>query len=199
MSAIRSHGPRNQRIDARRAPRRDVAGDDAATAPRSAEVTAKVSGSRTLTFGQQVRREIGDVRASAAPRPSASPSGDEQRGRGPSTSRSTDPRLRAERHPHADLARALRDRVVRDAVEADRGQQQRERAERRQHDHVIAERRQRLGDLILERPDVEHRRASDRVCCTSRRTAGGERRGVCRRRARAARPPGCSSAAAADR
>ena len=91
-----------------------------------------------------------------------------------------------------------RHRVARHAVEPDRRQHQRQRAEHRQHQDVHLQRLQRVADLLLERAHVEHRqrrvelarRAADRI---------RQRRRVTGRCARAASPAACSSGSAAGR
>ena len=58
-----------------------------------------------------------------------------------STMPRTRPRVGAQRHAHADLARALRDGVGQHAIEADRGEQRRQQRERRREraDHAVEE------------------------------------------------------------
>ena len=57
-------------------------------------------------------------------------------------------RLRAERHPHADLVRPLRDAVGHHSIEPDRRQRHRDACEHEQHDHRHA----LAGDRQIEPP-----------------------------------------------
>ena len=68
-------------------------------------------------------------------------------------------RRRAEREPDADLLRPLLDRVRHQAVDADRRQQQRRRAEHRHQPHVEALARGRARHDFAHRADVRHRQA----------------------------------------
>ena len=64
---------------------------------------------------------------------------------------------RAERHPHADLARAERDEVRQHAVEPDGGEQQRERAGQAQERRRGARREERRPEVRHERLHLVHR------------------------------------------
>ncbi len=68
-------------------------------------------------------------------------------------------RLRAERQADADLLRPLLDRVGHQAVDADRGEQQRAAAEDRHHPHVELLPRHRQRDDLVHRLDVGDRQA----------------------------------------
>ena len=66
-------------------------------------------------------------------------------------------RLRAERQAQAELLRALRDRIGRDRVDADRREHQRDDGQDDEDRSEDAVRPARLGDRLVERPDVEER------------------------------------------
>lgn len=66
------------------------------------------------------------------------------------------PRSRAERHGHADLVRALRDGIGKDAVQSDRGEQQREQRERAEQDGVLRRHRQLARHDLFDRLDLRH-------------------------------------------
>src|SRR5687768_15861924 len=88
--------------------------------------------------------------------------------------------LRADREPHAELARALLDREREHAVDADRGKQQRDAGEDREQDHRRLAPVERDLDPLVERADVEHRllgidaqdRVADRLREPARRELG---------------------------
>ena len=73
------------------------------------------------------------------------------------TSHQTCGALGAERHPHADLLRPLRDRVRRDRVEADRRQRERDQREHAEHRAEHLELPSSLRERRVERHDAEER------------------------------------------
>ena len=70
------------------------------------------------------------------------------------TSRKTSAALRAERHPHADLMRALHDEERHHAVDSDGSQHERDRGKDSDQDDRKPPRRDRIGGDLLERPHI---------------------------------------------
>ncbi len=75
----------------------------------------------------------------------------------PITSFSTSLALRAERHPNADFARALRDRVRHQAVNPEAGERQRDDGEDGQQQHGETPGGDRLRHRLFHRAHVEDR------------------------------------------
>ena len=91
------------------------------------------------------------------------------------------PRRRAQREADGDLRGPLRHAVVDDRVDADRRQHQQQRPEHQEHPRRHAPQHQVAGDVLGQRPHVEHRQA---------RIEGRDARGGWRRRRR----PRCRAA-----
>ena len=146
---------RQHRIDPRRAAGGDVAGE---RGDRRASNDARAGDRQRIAAGDAVQLTARRSGSSAhdATRPSTSPDADQHQHLAHHQPDDV-ARHRAERHAHADLARAPRDRVRHHAVEADDREQRREHAERRRQrrDQPIVQ--QRLIDLVLQRPQVVDR------------------------------------------
>ena len=149
-----------------------------ATPNRPAATAAKVSGSVALTSNSRPR--ISRAPASAMTEPSAD-AGNRQPAAFADHHAHHVRRLRADRHAHADLVRALRDRIGDDAVDADGCQRERQAAEQREEQHVEPPIRCRIRQHLIHRRDVGD--AELRVHRVDRRAR------VARRRTRIVRRP----------
>ena len=139
---------RHQRIDAHRPPRGHIAGERG-----DRQQTAAVDGIAHRIERRDVEehgRDRAAPGASAPARPMATPTAASFMPP-PTTSARTSPALGADGHPHADLPRALADRIRHHAVEADRREEQRRRREGRQQQHREPPLRDRLGDDTAQR------------------------------------------------
>ena len=117
--------------------------------------------------------------ASAAPTRPTAETGADDRHRLPQDERQHPAAAGAERHADANLARLLADGVTRDAVNADRREQQRERAENRQQRHVRSRSFERARYAFAQRLELEDGQSGS-SSATTRRTGLVSAAGVAR-------------------
>ena len=87
---------------------------------------------------------------------------------------------RAERHPHADLPRPRRDRLGDQAVDADRGEEERDAREKRKKRRAEALAREGPRGPSLQRHDVEDRHVGRESLDLPADRGGEDRRIACR-------------------